>query len=207
MVLLTNQFHDSFERLSLTGHKKYICAQSETIIFLCDGVQLQTRLFACTCLAPVGELFSRRVFSFQWKMHQLKKSDCGLIEAKFVNIATCCLSMEFLGFLGSIFTENSPHSSPTLAVQQTVEFACELFCIRRPRNQRDRFWPPIGHKHIFCAQSETSIRMSRGTGSLRKLRAWIISMGQVKSPARFFSWKGLHCSFNFFFSTKADRRF
>ena len=99
------------------------------------------------------------------------------------------------------------HSSPTLAVQQTVEFACELFCIRRSRNQRDRSWPPIGHKHIFCAQSETSIWMSRGTGSLRKLRAWIISMGQVKSPARFFSWKGLHCSFNFFFSTKADRRF
>ena len=110
MVLLTNQFHDSFERLSLIGHKKYICAQSETIIFLCDGVQLQTRLFACTCLAPVGELFSRRVFSFQWKMHQLKKSDCGLIEGKFVNIATCCLSVEFLGFLGSIFTENSSWS-------------------------------------------------------------------------------------------------
>ena len=33
--------------------------------------------------------------------------------------------------------------------------------------QPDRCWPPIGHKNIFCAQSETSIRMSCGTGLLR----------------------------------------
>ena len=26
-------------------------------------------------------------------------------------------------------------------------------------------WPLIGHKNIFCAQSQTSIRISRGTGS------------------------------------------
>ena len=41
--------------------------------------------FRRTCLAPVGVIFSRGVFSFQWKMHQLKKSDCGLIEGKFIN--------------------------------------------------------------------------------------------------------------------------
>ena len=92
--------------------------------------------------------------------------------------------MEFLGFLGPIslctpdffsegggtsvhrldpiFTENSSRSQ----FSHTGRTACELFCIRS-RNQRDRVWPPIGHKHIFCAQSETSIRMSRGTGSLR----------------------------------------
>ena len=45
------------------------------------------------------------------------------------------------------------NSSPTLAVRQTVEFAGELLCVRRSRKQRDRFWPPIGHKHIFCDQS------------------------------------------------------
>ena len=87
--------------------------------------------------------------------------------------------MEFLGFLGPIslctpdffsegggtsvhrldpiFTENSSRSQ----FSYTGRTACELFCIRS-RNQRDRVWPPIGHKHIFCAQSETSIRMSRG---------------------------------------------
>ena len=39
--------------------------------------------------------------------------------------------------------------------------------IRRSRKQRDRCWPPIGHKNIFCTQLETSIPMSRGTGLLR----------------------------------------
>ena len=40
--------------------------------------------------------------------------------------------------------------------------------IRRSRKQRDRCWPPIGHKkYIFCAQSEIRIRMSCGSGLLR----------------------------------------
>ena len=34
MLLLTNQFHNSFEYLSLIGHKKYFCAQSEASIYL-----------------------------------------------------------------------------------------------------------------------------------------------------------------------------
>ena len=50
MLLLTNQFHDSFERLSLTGHKKYIfCAQSEASIH--SAVATVRR----TCLARAGE--------------------------------------------------------------------------------------------------------------------------------------------------------
>ena len=57
MLCLKNEFPDSFECLSLIGHKnmrkKYFCAQSETsffchtafVIFLYDGVYLQTQLF------------------------------------------------------------------------------------------------------------------------------------------------------------------
>ena len=33
MLFLTNQFHNSFEYLSLIGHKKYFCAQSEASIY------------------------------------------------------------------------------------------------------------------------------------------------------------------------------
>ena len=57
MLLLMNQLQGSVECLSLIGHKnmrkKYFCAQSETsffcrtafVIFLYDGVYLQTQLF------------------------------------------------------------------------------------------------------------------------------------------------------------------
>ena len=111
--------------------------------------------------------------------------------------------MEFLGFLGPIslctpdffsegegtsvhrldpiFTENSSRSQ----FSYTARTACELFCIRS-RNQRDRVWPPTGHKHIFCAQSETSIRMSRGTGSLR-VASHGLSRLSLKSFAAFFA--------------------
>ena len=52
-------------------------------------------------------------------------------------------------------------------VRRTVKFAGKLLRIRKSRKQRYGCWPPIGHKNTFCAQSETSIRMSRGTGLLR----------------------------------------
>ena len=110
MVLLTNQFHDSFERLSLNGHKKiYLCPIGDHHLLMrrSSAANSPFRLYLS---GSCRRAFFEKVFSFQWKMHQLKKSDCGLIEAKFVNIATCCLSMEFLGFLGSIFTENSSWS-------------------------------------------------------------------------------------------------
>ena len=59
-------------------------------------------------------------------------------------------------------------SSPARVGQvwRTVESAGKLLRIRNSRKQCDWWWPPIGHKNIFCAQSETSIRMSRGTRSL-----------------------------------------
>ena len=48
-------------------------------------------------------------------------------------------------------------------IRRTTEFAGKLLGIKGSRKQRDRYWPPIGHKK----QSQTSIRMNRGTGSLR----------------------------------------
>ena len=53
-------------------------------------------------------------------------------------------------------------------VRRTAEFAGKLLRIKGSRKQRDRCRPPIEHKK----QSQTSIRMSRGTGSLR-----IVSQG------------------------------
>ena len=65
----------------------------------------------------------------------------------------------------------SPFSLKTLlpdkCTRQTVEFAGTLLRIRRARKQCTTCWLPIGHKNIFCVQSETSIRMSNGTGLLR----------------------------------------
>ena len=56
-------------------------------------------------------------------------------------------------------------SFPALArrIRRTAEFSGKLLHIKGSRKRRDRYWPPIGHKK----QSQTSIRMSRGTGSLR----------------------------------------
>ena len=66
MLCLKNEFPDSFECLSLIGHKKY--AQSEAIInrtaflsFLYEGVYLQTRLFSIPVLL-VQESFPREEF-------------------------------------------------------------------------------------------------------------------------------------------------
>ena len=56
---------------------------------------------------------------------------------------------------------------PDKCPRQIVEFAGTLPRIRRARKQCTKCWLPIGHKNIFCAQSETSIRMSNGTGLLR----------------------------------------
>ena len=68
MLCLKNEFPDSFECLSLIGHKKYFCAQSEAIInrtaflsFLYEGVYLQTRLFSIPVLL-VQESFPREEF-------------------------------------------------------------------------------------------------------------------------------------------------
>jgi len=51
-------------------------------------------------------------------------------------------------------------SSPAQAKKErlTVEFEGKSLRIRRSRKHHNRCWP--------CAQSQTSIRMSRGTGSL-----------------------------------------
>ena len=49
MLLLKNQFHDSFQCLSLIGHTPNRSAQAEAsafVIFLYVGVYLRTRLFA-----------------------------------------------------------------------------------------------------------------------------------------------------------------
>ena len=59
VLLVRNQYRYSFECFFLIGHKKYFCVQSEAsmwctafLLFLYEGVYLQTRLFAaCTCLA------------------------------------------------------------------------------------------------------------------------------------------------------------
>ena len=79
--------------------------------------------------------------------------------------------MEFLCFFGggggggTSLKTHLGESFPALArqVRRTAEFAGKLLRFKGSRKQRDRSWPPIGHKK----QSQTSIRMSRGTGSLR----------------------------------------
>ena len=45
----------------------------------------------------------------------------------------------------------------------TVEFAGKLLCIRRSQMLCNRFWPLIGHKNIFCTQSQTSKILLRVT--------------------------------------------
>ena len=49
-----------------------------------------------------------------------------------------------------------------------VEFAGKLFHVRRSQKWHNRCWPLIGHKIIFCAQTQTCIRMSHGIASLRE---------------------------------------
>ena len=39
--------------------------------------------------------------------------------------------------------------------------------MRRSRKERDRCWPLVGHKIIFCAKSQTNILISRETGYSR----------------------------------------
>lgn len=80
----TNQFHDSFACLFLIGQVPNRRPESLTLPSGSSYTRANST-FRRTCLAHVGELFSRRVFSFQWKMHQLKKSHCRLMEGKFIN--------------------------------------------------------------------------------------------------------------------------
>ena len=79
--------------------------------------------------------------------------------------------LEGLKFWELTFTENSTQRKLSFTSQtgtpRTVKFAGKLFRVRRSWKQHDRCWPLIGHKIIFCAQTQTSIRMSRGISSLR----------------------------------------
>ena len=76
MLLLTNQFHDLFEYLSVI----VFCVQSEAsifrvacVIFLYKGVYLRTRpLFAQTSLARAVELSSSKVFRGTRREYSLK---------------------------------------------------------------------------------------------------------------------------------------
>ena len=62
MLLLTNQFHDLFECLPVIGHRKNF------VIFLYEGVYLQTWSFAVP-IWLLQESFLREEFSvFQWKL-------------------------------------------------------------------------------------------------------------------------------------------
>ena len=82
----------------------------------------------------------------------------------------------------SVFFEGGPGKRPWICglhfrwrkllarakhVQWTVEFAGKLLLIRRLRKQSDRCWPFVGHKITFSCHSQTNLRISRGTGSLR----------------------------------------
>ena len=72
--------------------------------------------------------------------------------------------VRIMQFFLAHFIENSSRRKlhyPDTEVQRTVEFAGKLLISRK---QRDVCWPLIGRKNTFCAQSEGSIRISRGTG-------------------------------------------
>ena len=79
MLLLTNQFHDSFECLPVIAKKKKYFVPNQSfkaciyraafVIFLYERVRLPENSTACrTCLAGAGELSSGTVFSFSMKM-------------------------------------------------------------------------------------------------------------------------------------------
>ena len=97
-----------------------------------------------------------------------------------VKVGNCCMYNKWMRLRGN-FTHNwiylvslgpfhwrlfSKKAALPREVQRTVEFAGKLL-LTRSRKQRDVCWPLIGRKNIFCAQSEASIRISRGTGLLR----------------------------------------
>ena len=72
--------------------------------------------------------------------------------------------MEFLGFVGPIFAENSlrrklscTSQTNRLTVRRTVEFAGKLARIR-PRKQ---WWPPIGHTIFFLPIIDKHLNESR----------------------------------------------
>ena len=66
--------------------------------------------------------------------------------------------------LKTILEESTPAGARQ--VRKTVEKAGKFLSIKRSRKQRDRCWPlGLGAKILLCAQSETSIRISRGTFS------------------------------------------
>ena len=81
-----------------------------------------------------------------------------------------CLHAQLWNFYGfvaplSLKTPLKEYSSARARqVRRTVEFSGKLHGISRSRKQRDRCWPRIRH---YCAQSETRIRKSRGSSSLR----------------------------------------
>ena len=81
-----------------------------------------------------------------------------------------CLHAQLWNFCGfvaplSLKTPLKEYSSARARqVRRTVEFSGKLHGISRSRKQRDRCWPRIRH---YCAQSETRIRKSRGSSSLR----------------------------------------
>ena len=81
-----------------------------------------------------------------------------------------CLHAQLWNFCGfvaplSLKTPLKEYSSARARqVRRTVEFSGKLHRISRSRKQHDRCWPRIRH---YCAQSETRIRKSRGSSSLR----------------------------------------
>ena len=78
MLLLTNQFHDSFECLPVIAKKKKYFVPNQSfkasiyraafVIFLYERVRLPENSTACrTCLAGAGELLREQFSVFQWK--------------------------------------------------------------------------------------------------------------------------------------------
>ena len=90
-----------------------------------------------------------------------------MVGAVFVFFCLHAQLWNFFGFVAplSLKTPLKEYSSARARqVRRTVEFSSKLHRISRSRKQRDRCWPRIRH---YCAQSETSIRKSRGSCSLR----------------------------------------
>ena len=129
-MLLANQFHDSFECLSLIGHKKCVCAQSEAricragfAIFLYRRVHMQTLLFA---VRLVLENCDQEEFSVKMEPKKPRNSILKQRVAMFTNLASISPQSDFFNWcifhwkLKTLLQKSSPTEARQVQAKSRV---------------------------------------------------------------------------------------
>ena len=133
---------------------------------------------------PLGLLISS--ICVKWVWHCCMHNKCMSLYGKSTTYRiSVVLWAPFV--LKTLLRESTPAQAKH--VRRKVEVAGKTLRIRRSRKQRDRCWSLIGYKIVFGAQSQTSIRISRGTGSFRVASQGLCRQFLKAQFRRHFSWR------------------